>query len=119
MVTHSKIFKYTAPLMNLAEGHGVGACRAGRPQSSRPALGPKSSIDRIKDRDNDPFLGVLEKNKLLVVSMQIRFKTLTCKIESQLDGDVQVTWEPKIWIKIPVRVIQGLEVHEATSSRRG
>ena len=104
MVTRSKMFKYTAPIMNLAEGHGVGACRAGRPQSSRPALGLKSSIDRIKD----PFLGVLEKNKLLVVSMQIRFKTLTCKFESQLDGDV--TWEPKIWIKIPVRVIQGLEV---------
>ena len=107
MVTRSKMFKYTAPIMNLAEGHGVGACRAGRPQSSRPALGLKSLIDRIKDRDNDPFLGVLEKNKLLV----------TCKFESQLDGDV--TWEPKIWIKIPVRVIQDLEVHEATSSWRG
>ena len=104
MVTRSKMFNYTAPIMNLAEGHGVGACRAGRPQSSRPALGLKHSIDRIKD----PFLGVLERNKLLVVSMQIRFKTLTCKFESQLDGDV--TWEPKIWIKIPVRVIQGLEV---------
>ena len=117
MVTRSKMFKYTPSIMNLAEGHGVGACRAGRPQSSRPALGLKSLIDRIKDRDNDPFLGVLEKNKLLVVSMQIRFKTLTCKFESQLDGDV--TWEPKIWIKIPVRVIQDLEVHEATSSRRG
>ena len=49
--------------------------------------------------------------------MQIRFKTLTCKFKSQLDGDV--TLEPKIWIKIPGRVIQGLEVHEATSSRRG
>ena len=52
----------------------------------------KSSIDRIKDQENDPFLGVLEKNKLLVVSMQIRFKTLTCKFKSQLDGDV--TLEP-------------------------
>ena len=81
------------------------------------SLRPKSSIDRIKDRDNDSFLGVLEKNKLLVVSMQIRFKTLTCKFKSQLDGDV--TLEPKIWINIPGRVIQGLEVHEATSSRRG
>ena len=52
------------------------------------SLRPKSSIDRIKDRDNDSFLGVLEKNKLLVVSMQIRFKTLTCIFKSQLDGDV-------------------------------
>ena len=29
MVTRSKTFKYTAPIMNLAEGHGVGTCRAG------------------------------------------------------------------------------------------
>ena len=37
IVTHSKTLKYTTPIMNIAEGHGVGRPLAAAPQ--RPRLG--------------------------------------------------------------------------------